>query len=138
MNGLESPTGGEMTKATQAPKPRWTLKEKQTGEKILDYIDNHIDSNNVADVYGQASKAAIALGILAAGQTFRDIQPNVKAYLSFVWRMQSPEERVKRNLADMRKEYDEKLKDPDFLASRIENADELAEAIHKRDDQLLH
>lgn len=127
MNRLESSREGvnvpKVSKAPQAPK--WTEEEKAIGEAILNYIDKNIDKASVADVYAQASKAASALGIITGRQTFRDIPPKIKSYLEFVWRMQSPDERIKRNLAQMKVDFNEQMEDPDFRHAKTHPEDEL-------------
>ncbi len=127
---------GSMAKKKLVPEsaPKWSQEEKDTAENILAHISTSIDTQHVPDKYAQASKAAVALGLITNRQTFRNLPSNIKSYLEFVWRMESPEERLKRNLVQMDKDYAVQMKkSSDFFASRYDDADELAQALHEKD-----
>lgn len=127
MNGPESFGKGDlMAKGKKvAPQPRWTKEEIEKGEEILLGIKTTVDTTNITDQHAQASIAARNIGQLGSNQTFKNLPPAIKSYLEFVWRMESPDERIKRNLAQMKEDFQMQMENPDFRHAKTHPEDEL-------------
>lgn len=126
--------GAQMAKKKTAPPPRWGQEDIDLGEDILAHARKTIDPNVIPDKHTQVTMAARSMGKLEKKGSFENLPSKVKSYLEYVWKLESPEERKKRRDAQLNDEYEMQMKtNPDFLASRHEDADRLSEAIQERD-----
>lgn len=99
---------------TRSPQPKWSQEEVDTGENILNGIKNLVDTKTVTDKYAQASISARVLGYLPRNQTFKNLPPEIKSYIEYIWWLETDkgkanlsEKRIKENLAEMKKNWAE-------------------------------